>query len=131
MYAPRSGVYVQQLVCGLHEDLDVAAFRRAWRRVLARHPVLRTSVRWEGVADPLQEVHRRVRLPFASLDWRRAPAEEQEDRLAAYLAADRRHGFDLTQAPLMRLALFRVAEADYRLVWTSQHALLDGRVCAR
>ena len=27
----------------------------------------------------------------------------------------------------MRLALFRVAEADYQLVWTSHHALLDGR----
>ena len=27
----------------------------------------------------------------------------------------------------MLLALFRVADADYELVWTSHHALLDGR----
>ncbi|MGH7829594.1 MAG: condensation domain-containing protein, partial [Candidatus Binatia bacterium] len=43
------------------------------------------------------------------------------------LDADRRRGFQLDAAPLMRLALFHLDEADYRLIWTSHHALLDGR----
>ena len=33
--APETGVYVEQLVCALDGDLDVAAFERAWAAVLA------------------------------------------------------------------------------------------------
>src|SRR5262249_44504589 len=54
-------------------------------------------------------------------------AEQRGNWLESYLEADRRRGFELTEAPLMRLALFWVAEADYQLVWTSHHAILDGR----
>ena len=47
-------------------------------------------------------------------------------RLAAYLEADRAAGFDLARAPLMRLALFRMGEAEHQLVWTHHHLVLDG-----
>ncbi len=127
LYAPQSGVYIQQLICALPENLNVSAFERAWQRVVKRHPVLRASFRWEGLDEPLQEVHQHVRLPVAEQDWRGLSARQQENRLEAYLQADRQRGFKLTEAPLMRLALFRVAAADYRLIWTSHHTLLDGR----
>ena len=127
LYAPQSGMYVQQLICGLHEDLQVAAFERAWQRVVALHAALRTRFRWDGSTEPCQEVQREVSLPWEYHDWRGASAGQQDDRLEAFLEDDRRRGFVLTEAPLMRLALFRVAEADYQLVWTSHHALLDGR----
>ena len=127
LYAPQSGMYVQQLICGLHEDLQVAAFERAWKRVVARHAVLRTRFRLDGGTEPCQQVQRKISLPWEYHDWRGASPGQQENRLEAYLAADRRRGFVLTEAPLMRLALFRVAEADYQFVWTSHHVLLDGR----
>jgi hypothetical protein len=61
-------------------------------------------------------------------DWRGIDAAEREERLRLYVDADRRRGFEVgEQTPLMRLAVFRMDEADYRLVWTSHHALLDGR----
>ncbi|HEX8650844.1 MAG TPA: amino acid adenylation domain-containing protein, partial [Pyrinomonadaceae bacterium] len=122
-----SGVYVQQLVCSLHENLNVTAFRRAWQRLVERHSILRSGFRWKGSAEPLQETRLRISLPFEEQDWRELSAGEQEDRLNVYLQADRQRGFDLTQAPLLRLALFRLAETDYRFIWTSHHALLDGR----
>src|SRR5215813_15314630 len=90
LYAPQSGVYVQQLLCGLHEDLDVSAFERAWQRMLERHPILRTSFRWEDVPEPLQEVQRDVSLPWEHQDWRDASAEQRENWLESYLEADRR-----------------------------------------
>ncbi len=49
------------------------------------------------------------------------------DRHVTYLQSDRLRGFDLTHAPLMRLALFRLGEAEYHLIWTLHHILLDGR----
>ena len=43
LYAPESGVYVEQLSCELLGPLDVAAFERAWGRVIERHAILRTA----------------------------------------------------------------------------------------
>ena len=127
LYAPQSGVNIEQMICSLHEDLNVVVFKRSWQRVVERQPVLRTSFRWEGVNEPLQELHKHVTLPWVEQDWRGVSAQQQEKDLEAYLQDDRRRGFEFTSAPLMRLALFRVAEADYKFVWTFHHALLDGR----
>ncbi len=127
LHAPQSGVDIEQIICGLHEDLNVCAFKRSWQRVVERQPVLRTSFCWSGVNEPLQEVHRHLTIPIVEQDWRGVPPREQEKRLEAYLQADRRRGFEFTQAPLMRLALFRVESADYQFIWTFHHALLDGR----
>jgi hypothetical protein len=43
LYAPDSGVYVEQTAYTLRGPLDVEAFVRAWQRVVDRHPVLRTA----------------------------------------------------------------------------------------
>ncbi|MFL6332855.1 MAG: amino acid adenylation domain-containing protein [Pyrinomonadaceae bacterium] len=127
MAALHTGVYLQQLRCGLHEDLHVPAFVRAWERVAERHAVLRTGFRWDGADGPRQEVQRTIVLPFEQHDWRDLSAGAQESGLETYLREDRQRAFEFGEAPLMRFALFRMAEDDYRLVWTSHHALLDGR----
>jgi natural product biosynthesis luciferase-like monooxygenase protein/amino acid adenylation domain-containing protein len=126
LYAPLSGVFVQQTVCSLHGELDVAAFRSAWDRVIDRHPILRSSFRWEGVSEPVHDARSAIEFPIAVQDWNGLPPKERDYRLETYLHADRRRGFELGQAPLMRVALFRT-ETEWLLVWTSHHALLDGR----
>ena len=123
--APGSGIYIQQLVCKVREQLNVSAFERAWENLVRRHAALRTSFFWEGTEQPVQRVHQDVRLPFQYLDW--SDRADQEAELEKFLRADRQLGFDLDQAPLMRLAVIRRADADYWLIWTSHHALFDGR----
>src|SRR5829696_1864991 len=126
--APRSGVYVQQQVGALHEELNCPAFRRAWQWIVDRHPVLRTGVSFADSGKLLQRVHTDPRLAVEEHGWRGTEVGEREERLHRYLVADRRRGFELgAQTPLMRLALFRMDQADYRFVWTYHHALLDGR----
>jgi amino acid adenylation domain-containing protein len=125
--APGSGVDIEQLVCELHEVLEVTALQRSWQCVIARHPALRTNFRWQGLKEPQQEVHSVVELPWKEQDWRDLPPDEKEKRSATFLMADRRRGFDLTQSPLLRLTLFHWDDAHSRLIWTFHHALLDGR----
>lgn len=127
LYEQQSGVYSEQIICNLHENLNVSAFMQSWQRVIERHSVLRTSFFWEGSNQPVQSVYRQVKLPLKQQDWRGLSESEQENQLQAYLQNDRQRDFDLKVAPLMRLALFQLAEADYKLVWTFHHALLDGR----
>jgi hypothetical protein len=127
------GVDIEQVFCGLQEEVDSAALQRAWQRVVERHEALRTSFRWESVAEPEQEVHSGIELAMEELDWRDVPVAEQESRFEEWLAEDRRRGFDLTQAPLMRVALFRLRSEEGRVpspesrvqrakvVWTVHH----------
>ncbi len=127
LYSAQPGVYIQQIICALHEDLNISAFKQAWHRLVERHPVLRTCFRLKGLDEPLQEVHGHVTLPFEEQDWCGLSITEQEKRLRSYLQIDRCRGFELSKTPFMRLALFRLNEVDYRFIWTFHHILLDGR----
>ena len=48
--------YFEQLACRLRGALDATAFRRAWQRLVDRHPVLRTAFEWEESEQPVQVV---------------------------------------------------------------------------
>ena len=134
--AGQPGVYVTQLHAVLHGELDAAAFRQAWQTALDRHPILRTSFAWEGLKRPVQVVHRRVELPLAVMDWSRRPMPDGDGdgegggdggglRLRYLLEAERRQGFDLAAAPLLRLVLIDEGGGRLRFVWTFHHLLLD------
>jgi hypothetical protein len=124
--AAEPGVDVEQLEGKLHEAIDADAFAMAWGAIAMRHDVLRTRFRWEGLASPQQEVEDAIATPFEVHDLRSLPASAQEARLSTFLSEDRRRGFDLAVAPLWRVTLFRLGEAEYRMVWTYCHAILDG-----
>ena len=46
-----------------------------------------------------------------------------------YLREDRAQGFNLSEAPLMRLALFRRSEQSHSFIWSFSHLLLD-EICS-
>ena len=127
LFAPDSGVDIEQVVCELRETLHLPAFEQAWQTVIDRQPVLRTSFRWRDLDSPIQQVWPQLTCPLQQQDWRSLPQTEQATQLAAFLQTDRRQGFDLAEPPLLRLALFHRAEADCCFVWTFHHAILDGQ----
>lgn len=124
---PGSGVDIEQLLFELHEALDVTAFQRAWRYVTARHPVLRTNFRWKDLEEPRQEVTAQIALPWDQQDWQGIAETERDKQFADLLTADRHRGFDLARVPLWRLTMLRYGEADWRLIWTFHHTILEGR----
>lgn len=123
---PDSGVYVVQLHQEIVGPLDPARLRSAWEAALGRHPVLRTAFVWEGLDEPLQAVRGRVQLPWTELDWRGVPPERHTAQLAGLLGDERQKGFDLSQAPLMRITLIRREDLRYHMVWTVHHLIVDG-----
>ncbi len=126
LYAPKSGIYVEQFCCIIRGDLDVAAFRESFRQVIDRHTALRTAYRWQDLDQPLQVVHRHAELPFEEHDWRTAAAVRQQEWLADYVRTDRERGFVLSRAPLLRGALFRVAADAFNMVLSNHHIVTDG-----
>src|SRR6185295_2487890 len=83
LHEPESGMYLEQLICTLHGDLDIAALGNAWQRVVDRHPVLRTAFIWKLRDKPFQIVHRRVKVSIEELDWRSLTSKEQFDAVVA------------------------------------------------
>ena len=126
LLAPGTGVYCVQLAFTIRGPLDADAFRRSWQATSDQHGALRTVFLHEGLDQPLQVVRRRVDLPWTQYDWRELPPCERDARLDRFLQEDRLRGFDLAQAPLMRVALLRLAEDAWRCVWTHHHLILDG-----
>ncbi len=126
LYSPGEGVYFEQFNMRFGEGFQPAAFARVWRAVIEKNPILRTSFIWEGLEEPVQVVHRQVELPFEVLDWRGVPTEEQAADLQERIAAERRRGFDLAEAPLVRFVVVRLGDGDYHVIWCYHHLILDG-----
>ncbi|HEX6292328.1 MAG TPA: amino acid adenylation domain-containing protein [Herpetosiphonaceae bacterium] len=123
--APEPGLYLVYGILFL-QPVNLPAFRRAWQQVVNRQAVLRTSFVWEGVDQPFQVVHKQVHLPIEQYDWRGLSPDEHQERLAAYIESIRQQGFDLTQAPHTRMALFQVSEEAYQFFWGFNFMLQDG-----
>ncbi|MBE8992053.1 amino acid adenylation domain-containing protein, partial [Nostoc sp. LEGE 12450] len=126
LYAPDSGVYFEQITCILKGNLDVKTFEQAWQQVVARHPVFRTAFLWESLSRPVQVVYRQVNVTVETYDWRELSALEQQQQLETFLDSERQQGFQVSQAPLMRLHLIQLDGNIYQFVWCHHHLLLDG-----
>ncbi|HET8783286.1 MAG TPA: condensation domain-containing protein, partial [Pyrinomonadaceae bacterium] len=125
-YDPRSAMSLEIITWTIHGEVNIAAFQKAWQSVVNRHPILRTFFVWEGLEEPLQVVRKQVKLPFAYEDWRGLTAEVQQEKVAEFFAGERTRGFDLSAAPLMRVALIQLEDSAYRFVWSYHHVLIDG-----
>ncbi|CAG8871174.1 D-alanine--D-alanyl carrier protein ligase [Pseudomonas fluorescens] len=123
LYEQGETGYINQMRMDV-SGLDPQRFGEAWQQVLERHEILRTGFVWNLGEQPLQVVHKQVPMPMRIDDLRACAAL---DATLEQLARDERAaGFDLAQAPLLRLVLARTAEHCYHLVYTSHHILMDG-----
>ncbi|WP_323145085.1 non-ribosomal peptide synthetase [Massilia phyllosphaerae] len=120
-----SGAYVSQCCPVFDGELDPTLFRAAWNAIVARHDIFRTVFVGHG-----EQLHQLVCadavLPWQEEDWRGYPAAEQADRFRRLVAEDRARGFDPACAPLQRIALLRLGQTRYQMLWSHHHMLLDG-----
>ncbi|MCE4056445.1 non-ribosomal peptide synthetase [Pseudomonas sp. Au-Pse12] len=118
LYEPQEQAYINQLRLDIH-GLDPQRFAAAWQEALDRHPILRSSVHWEGLDSAHQLVRSQVKVPLQVLQ----AAPMDLDLLAEQ---QRRQGFELHRAPLLRLLLVPLADNNWHLIYTCHHLLLDG-----
>jgi amino acid adenylation domain-containing protein len=88
--------YLQPLVLRCVSRDRAAELLAAVQRVIDRHDIYRTSVTWEGLAEPVQVVWRSARLPVTEV------ALPSGDDPAAALMAAARPRMALDAAPLLR-----------------------------
>ena len=118
--------YANQIRITIDGDLDLRRMEKAWTEVCERHSVLRTAWFWRQVNKPHQVEYKDADIRILLEDWRAATAEERRRRLELYLKKDWEIGFECEEAPLMRLAVIRMEEEIYEMIWSHHHILLDG-----
>ncbi|MEO3842409.1 amino acid adenylation domain-containing protein [Streptomyces sp. B22F1] len=126
-YEENSSVYrvVTSIRVGL--PFDEQPLRAALDATVRRHPALRSSFHLTGFGEPLQLVHRDVRVPL-TVDGalRGAGAGERDARLAEWADAAKHHDFDLTAAPLLAFTAHPLDEGSFQLGVVEHHVVLDG-----
>lgn len=125
LYAPDSGIHIEQFICNI-SNLNVGLFEQSWQRIVQSHATFRTGFVWKQQDEPLQIILRQVEVLLTQQDWRKYTLPEQQQQLQVYLASDRSLGFNLSKPPLIRLALFQTSDDTYQFVWTHHHILMDG-----
>ena len=119
------GMYINQSVYTM-DNVNLEAFQNAWQQVLDRHASLRTSFQWKEHDEPLQIVNENVDIVFESLDWSELSSTVQNTKLKKFLFEERKEGFDLSVAPLLRLSLIRINETTWYNIFSHHHIILDG-----
>jgi non-ribosomal peptide synthase protein (TIGR01720 family) len=126
--AGHNAAFVNQLIFDIEGELDLPRLQHAWETLPHRHDVFRTAFvvpRQGGIAQ-LQMAPETVTLPFFYEDLAALPPTEQEAVIAQFTGADRGRGFDMAQAPLSRVAVWRLTPGCHRVLWTTHHAIIDG-----
>lgn len=126
LYAPNSGAYMEQVTFPCSGSIHSVTLRQAWEQVAQLYTSLRTSFFWEDLDQPLQMVIDQVELPWVEHDLNMLPVAAREKAIQVYLEEDRRRGFDLSQAPLMRFAWFSLTPNEHWCIWSFHHLVLDG-----
>ncbi|HEX2999813.1 MAG TPA: amino acid adenylation domain-containing protein, partial [Armatimonadota bacterium] len=122
---PQSAMYNIPMVLHLQGPLDVGAMERALSLLVARHEALRTTIHETG-GNPYQVVAAAapVSLPLIDLSAE-APAEREEAKIRLELT-EASAPFTLSEGPLWRTKLVRLAPEDHLLLWTMHHIITDG-----
>ncbi|MEV5718813.1 amino acid adenylation domain-containing protein [Amycolatopsis mediterranei] len=102
---PDDDMYLGRRTYRLDGRIDLDAFAQAWREVGRRHPILRSTIVWDGLAEPVQAV-------WADADVR-------------VVDVVRTGGFDLAAAPPIEVAL-RPEGESVRVVLSYHHIIVDG-----
>ncbi|MCO4850630.1 non-ribosomal peptide synthase/polyketide synthase [Bacillus vallismortis] len=118
--------YFEQATFDLQGDLKIDCFKASLERLFETYAVLRTRF-YSGWNDtPLQIVYQTQKPHIHFADLRDIEEHRREDAIAAYQREDKAKGFDLARDPLMRIAIFRMEDSRYHLIWSFHHIVMDG-----
>ncbi len=122
---PGTSLYHTPMAVRLTGNLDVAALKNALDMVIARHDALRTTF---GIVDgsPKQVVAKSLALDMPIIDLTEFPQPDRDTEAQRLLQDEAGRPFDLSQGPLIRSLLLRLAEREHILLVTTHHIVTDG-----
>nr|WP_279636042.1 non-ribosomal peptide synthase/polyketide synthase [Corallococcus terminator] len=122
---PGSTSYNLPMVVRLSGALDVGALHRTFNELVRRHESLRTTFRVHD-GQPFQEI-----APDPAVAWNLTVLDgvseaSRETELRKQVGTEVLRPFDLSQGPLFRVTLIRLAASEHVLVLAMHHIVSDG-----
>lgn len=123
-FHPETIAYNMPFALRLRGVLDEHALAVSLATLVKRHEAFRTTfVEREG--EPFQVIAAQGESEIEKIDLGELPASSRELEAARRLTQLATRTFDLTQGPLHRIALLRLADEDHVLLWLVHHAIGD------
>jgi iturin family lipopeptide synthetase B len=124
---PDTAAYNMPESIAMKHNVDEEALKKAIYKIIERHESLRTGFKTMN-KTPVQFVlpPQQVVVPFKRIDISSLDGKKRNHRLGRILAGESQTPFHLTQAPLLRFVLVKVAEEEYYMAFNMHHIISDG-----
>jgi acyl transferase domain-containing protein len=123
MQPEASLAYNESLTLELRGELNLNALQQSLQQLVDRHESLRTAICEDGSG---QQILSTLKINLPITDLTHLSSAEQSLKASQWLQTERQQPFDLTQAPLLRVQLLKLAHQKYWLTLTAHHILVDG-----
>ncbi|MCW3465948.1 non-ribosomal peptide synthetase [Chitinophaga nivalis] len=121
------GIYHDQMVRRRSfVDFDVNRLCAALELMVEKHTILRTGFNISDFETQVQIVYKKVKVAVRYENLIGMHLAEQEAVIREFMRTERNHPFDVTQAPLWRMAAFNLGGNDIVFIFQCHHAILDG-----
>jgi hypothetical protein len=119
--SPHSAAYNVAFAACLRSRVDVQALRHTFRKLIERHPALRTTY---GVVhdEPVQQIRGCLPIHFEETD----ASSYGDEELRRRVVEDYHRPFDLEHGPLLRVSLFTRSTVEHVLLIAVHHIACDG-----
>ncbi|MEM6715874.1 MAG: amino acid adenylation domain-containing protein, partial [Cyanobacteria bacterium P01_C01_bin.147] len=122
---PDSPFYVIPTAVQVQGNLSVDLLQQSLQQLVERHEVLRTA--FQDVSGNAQIVLRpSVEIEVPVVDLTELQEAAQQQRMQTQIQAEAQTPFDLSQAPLLRLKVLRLAAQDHVVLLSLHHIIADG-----
>ncbi|WP_298731693.1 amino acid adenylation domain-containing protein, partial [uncultured Chitinophaga sp.] len=107
-------------------DFDIMRFRHALQLLSDKHPILRTAFNLSDFDREVQIVYKAVNIDSDYQDLSSWERSHQEAHIREFSTAAIKRPFNLSTAPLWRMAAFNLGKDEIVFVFQCHHAIIDG-----
>ncbi|SOD20611.1 non-ribosomal peptide synthetase [Nitrosomonas ureae] len=122
---PQSTAYHLSGVLHLLGKLNAEALQASFQALVTRHESLRTVFRANAEGLPEQIIESEGKFELTMISLCDLPAEQRAQRARDEAMRINATPFDLTQGPLLRVALIQIATEEHHLVVVMHHIISD------
>ncbi|WP_372009384.1 amino acid adenylation domain-containing protein [Paenibacillus chitinolyticus] len=125
---PEPAQFFVNMVMRFKDKLEPELMTEAWQRVANHFALTKTSVVYEGLAEPVQLTRSSIRVPVQYLDWRGWDAERQQEELKRYQERNLLRS-DLTylrRSTTYDVMFATLGENNHQLVMSCSYLMMDG-----
>lgn len=124
-FAPGAPIYNESITIRKTGPLDATVLESCLNEIVRRHAIWRTAF-LDSSGKVTQAVLPGIHVPLPLLDLSHLSPREAVAKAIHLASEDASRPFDLSQPPLLRARLVRLAEGDHRLYFTFHHLIFDG-----